>query len=92
MTDRQREETSAFYVTITFHSAGESFATETYTVLAPDEFEAERLGREQARGSVYHDERVPSLGLAAVVEEDEDPPEPDDEPPAAAAGYPPAAP
>lgn len=80
MTDRQREDTRAFSVSITFRSGQEPYAAQTYRVDAVDAFDAERIARDQARASVYHDGRIPDLDLAVDVT----PSDPEDDPPPSA--------
>ena len=77
MTDRQREETRAYSVSVTFRSGEEAYAVQTYHIDAVDAFDAERLARDQARESVYYDARIPDLDLAvdlAPIEPEDDPP------------------
>lgn len=79
MTDRQSEEMRAYCVSVTFRSGCEAYAYQTYRVDAVDLFDAERLARDQARTSVYYDERIPDLDLAvdlAPIEPEDDPPPP----------------
>ncbi|MBV1686426.1 hypothetical protein KRR38_01745 [Novosphingobium sp. G106] len=83
MTDRQREETRAYSVSVTFRSGCEPYAIQAFEVFAIDEFDAERLARDRASESVYHDVRIPDLSLDVTVELIE-PTDPDDPPPSAA--------
>ena len=82
MTDRQRGETRAYFVSVTFRSGCEAYAVQTYQIDAADAFDAERLAREEARDSVYFDLRVPDLDLVVDFETGE----PDDDPPDDARG------
>lgn len=79
MTDRQREETRAYTVSVIFRSGSEPYASETYRIDAIDAFDAERLARDEARESVYCNARIPDLNLAldlAQIEPEDDPPPP----------------
>lgn len=79
MTDRQREETRAYSVSVTFRSGGEPYAVQAYRIDAVDAFDAERLARDEARTSVYYDARIPDLDLVVdltPVEPEDDPPPP----------------
>lgn len=82
MTDRQRGETRAYFVSVTFRSGCEAYAVQTYHTEAVDAFDAERLARDEARDSVYFDLRIPDLDLVVDVEAGE----PDDDPPDVAQG------
>lgn len=79
MTHQLHQHPCAYIVTIRFETDDIDFAQERYRIEASDPCEAERLGRARARDSVYHDERIPGLGLVAQVEE-AGPHEPDDDP------------
>lgn len=81
MTDCQREETRAYFVSATFLSGCDPFAVQAYRVDAVDVFDAERLARDEARGSVYCDPRIPEFGLDVDVT----PTDPEDDPPPPAA-------
>lgn len=80
MTDRQREETRAYSVSVTFRSGHEPYAAQAFEIVASDEFDAERLARDRAAESVYHDVRIPDLSLDVNVEAIE-PTDPDEDPP-----------
>lgn len=81
MTDRQREETRAYSVPVTFRSGREAYASQSYRIDAVDKFDAERRARDEACKSVYYDARIPDLNLVV----DFAPSEPEDDPPPPAA-------
>jgi hypothetical protein len=78
MTDRQREETRAYSVSVTFRSGGEPFASESFEVHAIDEFDAERRARDVAGCSPCYNERIPDLDVTVMVAS---PAGPEDDPP-----------
>jgi len=85
MTGSSQSIERAFRVDVEFQSGAVTYAVETYTLLAVDEFDAKRIARGRAIDSAYYNIRVPDLGLQVRVSAD-DVPDPDPDPPPAAAG------
>jgi hypothetical protein len=88
MADLQLGAPRVYRVSVTFLSAGDAYAAEDYEFLAADSFDAERIARDLAKRSPYHDDRVPCLSLAVAVEPDD----PDDDPAAPATALVPTCP
>ena len=68
MTHGQPGALRAYHAMVTFLSAGDPYAAEIYDITATDGFDAERIARDRAAQSHYHQDRVPDLGLVVVVE------------------------
>lgn len=63
-----------YRVVVKFKNEGETYGTETYTVFAVDEDQAERKARVNASASKYDDERMPDrrVVIASVDEVDDE--------------------
>ncbi|WP_404337884.1 RNA polymerase sigma factor [Sphingomonas sp. MMS12-HWE2-04] len=75
----------AFRVDVEFQSGEVTFAAESYTLLAIDSFDAERLARARAEDSAYYNVLIPNLDVRVKVATG-DPPDPDGDPPPSASG------
>ncbi|WP_404478676.1 hypothetical protein [Novosphingobium sp. BL-52-GroH] len=72
-----------FLATVCYLSGNFIYACETFELEAPDPFEAERLARDRAAASNFHNLRGPELSVEVTVE---DRPVPEDDPPPAPPG------
>ncbi|MEO7466030.1 MAG: hypothetical protein ABIV36_03350 [Sphingobium limneticum] len=83
MTNHKGTQTCYFEARVAFCCDRTIFAIERYSLAAPDEYEAERIARDRAVMSPYHDRRIPDFAIDVdIVLVDE--PEPDDDPEAPA--------
>ncbi|WOF45081.1 hypothetical protein KNJ79_09505 [Sphingopyxis indica] len=61
-------EMQTFIVTVEFSSGGEPYATETYTVEAPDWYRAQRDAIEMSVSSPYDNSRIPELTRRVIAQ------------------------
>lgn len=92
MTEKSVALTRAYRVTVDFLSGDQCFASEQHDIEAEDPAEAIRLALIRAEDSIYHDPRVPELGLRAHVGPVTDGDDPDPQSPCPAAAQKPVCP
>lgn len=92
MTENSVAPTRAHRVTVDFLSGDQRFASEQYDIEAEDAAQAVRLALIRAEDSIYHDPRVPDLGLRAHVGPVTDGDDPDPQSPCPAAAQKPVCP
>ncbi|MFA6115447.1 MAG: sigma factor-like helix-turn-helix DNA-binding protein [Sphingomonas sp.] len=92
MTENSVAPTRAYCIAVDFLSGDQCFASGQYDIEAEDVAEAVRLALIQAEDSIYHDPRVPDLGLHAHVVPITDGDDPDPQSPCPAAAQKPVCP
>lgn len=92
MTENSVAPTRAYRVTVDFLSGDQCFASEQYDIEAEDAAQAVRLALIRAEDSIYHDPRIPELGLRAHVGPVTDGDDPDPQSPCPAAAQKPVCP
>lgn len=92
MTENSVAPTRAYRVIVDFLSGDQCFASEQYDIEAEDAAQAVRLALIRAEDSIYHDPRVPDLGLRAHVGPVTDGDDPDPQSPCPAAAQKPVCP
>ncbi|WP_225010191.1 sigma factor-like helix-turn-helix DNA-binding protein [Novosphingobium percolationis] len=92
MTENSVAPTRAYRVAVDFLSGDQCFASEQYDIEAEDTAQAVRLALIRAEDSIYHDPRVPDLGLRAHVGPVTDGDDPDPQSPCPAAAQKPVCP
>lgn len=92
MTENSVAPTRAYRVNVDFLSGDQCFASEQYDIDAEDVAEAVRLALIRAEDSIYHNPRVPNLGLRAHAGPVTDGEDPDPQSPCPAAAQRPVCP